>query len=157
MHKLQHYGIIGKSVRWIQNWLANRKQSVVIDGSTSDAVRVDSGCKFLEMSSTNSMSCVSQERLFRNPCCSGYRILFSTPCFMILLANICSITLQQRIHLWCSQSGLRSSPRFCSMPRALPLLYKRPPIRTKINSKTLRRWHNSVPDNILVSTWLIFL
>ena len=36
------YGIIGKSVRWIQNWLANRKQSVVIDGSTSDAVSVDS-------------------------------------------------------------------------------------------------------------------
>jgi hypothetical protein len=30
-------------VRWIQNWLANRKQSVVIDGSTSDAVSVDSG------------------------------------------------------------------------------------------------------------------
>jgi hypothetical protein len=28
---------------WIQNWLANRKQSVVIDGSTSDAVSVDSG------------------------------------------------------------------------------------------------------------------
>ena len=43
IHKLQHYGIIGKSVRWIQNWLANRKQSVVIDGSTSDAVSVDSG------------------------------------------------------------------------------------------------------------------
>jgi hypothetical protein len=41
MHKLQHYGIIGKSVKWIQNWLANRKQSVVIDGSTSDAVSVD--------------------------------------------------------------------------------------------------------------------
>jgi hypothetical protein len=37
MHKLQHYGIIGKSVRWTQNWLENRKQSVVIDGSTSDA------------------------------------------------------------------------------------------------------------------------
>jgi hypothetical protein len=32
-----------ESVRWIQNWLANRKQSVVIDGSTSDAVSVDSG------------------------------------------------------------------------------------------------------------------
>ncbi len=43
MHKLQHYGIIGKSVRWIQNWLANRKQSVVIDGSTSDAVSVALG------------------------------------------------------------------------------------------------------------------
>jgi retron-type reverse transcriptase len=43
IHKLQHHGIIGNSVRWIQNWLANRKQSVVIDGSTSDAVSVDSG------------------------------------------------------------------------------------------------------------------
>jgi hypothetical protein len=43
MHKLQHYGIIGKSVRWMENWLANRKQSVVSDGSTSDAVSVDSG------------------------------------------------------------------------------------------------------------------
>jgi hypothetical protein len=41
IHKLHHYGIIGKSVRWIQNWLANRKQYVVIDGSTSDAVSVD--------------------------------------------------------------------------------------------------------------------
>jgi predicted dinucleotide-utilizing enzyme len=40
MHKLQHYGIIGKSVRWTQNWLENRKQSVVIDGSTSDAVKI---------------------------------------------------------------------------------------------------------------------
>ena len=43
MHKLQHYGIIGKSVRWTQNWLENRKQSIVIDGSTSDAVSVDLG------------------------------------------------------------------------------------------------------------------
>jgi hypothetical protein len=38
---------------------------------------------------------VSQEWPFRNPCCSGYRILFSSLCFMILLANICSIVLQQ--------------------------------------------------------------
>ena len=43
IHKLQHNGIIGKSVRGIQNWLANRKQSVVIDGSTSDAVSVNFG------------------------------------------------------------------------------------------------------------------
>jgi hypothetical protein len=41
--RTEPYGIIGKSVRWIKNWLANRKQSVVIDGSTSDAVSVDSG------------------------------------------------------------------------------------------------------------------
>jgi hypothetical protein len=53
------------------------------------------GQKTLAENSTNSMSCVSQEWPFRNPCCSGYRMLFSSPCFMILLANICSIVLQQ--------------------------------------------------------------
>ena len=84
IHKLQHYGIIGKSVRWIQNWLANRKQSVVIDGSTSDAVSVDSGVP----------------------------------------------------------------PRLRPRSMALPLLHKRPLIKTNINSKTLCRRHNSVPDNI---------
>jgi hypothetical protein len=84
IHKLQHYGIIGKSVRRIQNWLANRKQSVVIDGSTSDAVSVDSGVP----------------------------------------------------------------PKLRPRSRVLPLLHKRPPIKTNINSKTLYRRHNSVPDNI---------
>ena len=79
IHKLQHYGIIGKSVRWIQNWLANRKQSVVIDGSTSDAVSVDSG---------------------------------------VLQGSV--------------------------LGPGLFLYY----IKTNINSKTLRRRHNSVPDNI---------
>jgi hypothetical protein len=38
---------------------------------------------------------IFQKSLFRNLCCSGYRILLSSPCFMILLANICSIILQQ--------------------------------------------------------------
>ena len=33
IHKLHHYGIRGKINSWIENWLANRTQSVVIDPS----------------------------------------------------------------------------------------------------------------------------
>jgi hypothetical protein len=49
IHKLQHYGIIGKSVRWIQNWLANRKQSVAFHRSGPFEIHVvaDTGYYFL--------------------------------------------------------------------------------------------------------------
>jgi hypothetical protein len=67
IHKLRYYGIDGKTTRWIQNWI----------------------------SSTNSMSCVSQERPFRNSWCSGYKMVFSSACCMMFLAMICSRILQQ--------------------------------------------------------------
>jgi hypothetical protein len=38
------------------------------------------------------------------------------------------------IYLWRSQCGLRSSSRLRPRSRALPLLHKRPPIKTNINS-----------------------
>ena len=38
-----HYGIQGNVNRWIKNWLANRKQSVVVKGEQSQFVSVDSG------------------------------------------------------------------------------------------------------------------
>ena len=43
MHKLHHYGIRGKINSWIKSWLANRTQSVVIDGEHSESVSVESG------------------------------------------------------------------------------------------------------------------
>ena len=43
------------------------------------------------------------------------------------------------IYLWRSQCGFRSSPRLRPRSRALPLLHKRPPIKTNINSKTLHQ------------------
>ena len=43
IHKLHHYGIRGKINSWIENWLANRTQSVVIDGERSEPVSVESG------------------------------------------------------------------------------------------------------------------
>ena len=42
-HKLHHYGIQGNVNRWIKNWLANRKQSVVVEGEQSQFVSVESG------------------------------------------------------------------------------------------------------------------
>ena len=43
VHKLHHYGIRGKVNMWIKNWLANRKQTVVVEGERSTFGRVESG------------------------------------------------------------------------------------------------------------------
>ena len=43
VHKLHHYGIQGNVNRWINNCLANRKQSVVVESENSDFACVDSG------------------------------------------------------------------------------------------------------------------
>jgi hypothetical protein len=42
-HKLHHYGIRGALLRWIRNFLTNREQCVVIDGSKSQPSDVISG------------------------------------------------------------------------------------------------------------------
>jgi len=41
--KLQRYGIQGNTNRWIQNWLSNRKQTVVLEGERSYTANVLSG------------------------------------------------------------------------------------------------------------------
>jgi hypothetical protein len=43
LHKLHHYGIQGELNSWIQNFLSNRKQAVVLEGDKSDYVAVESG------------------------------------------------------------------------------------------------------------------
>ena len=43
LHKLDHYGILGTTLNWIQNFLTNRTQKVVVDGSSSESARVKSG------------------------------------------------------------------------------------------------------------------
>ena len=42
-HKPDHYGIKGKTNRWIQNFQAERKQVVVVEGERSDSINVESG------------------------------------------------------------------------------------------------------------------
>ena len=43
IHKLHHYGIRGKINILIKSWLANRTQTVVIDGEHSESVSIESG------------------------------------------------------------------------------------------------------------------
>ena len=43
IHKLQHYGITGEVKSWIQNFLNDRQQAVVVEGATSSFVPVESG------------------------------------------------------------------------------------------------------------------
>ena len=43
LHKLDHYGIRGPTLLWIQNFLTTRTQKVVVDGSFSDTAHVGSG------------------------------------------------------------------------------------------------------------------
>ncbi|KAI8520508.1 hypothetical protein Bbelb_002620 [Branchiostoma belcheri] len=43
IHKLEHYGVRGKSLAWIQQFLTGRTQRVVLDGDSSDSVPVTSG------------------------------------------------------------------------------------------------------------------
>ena len=41
--KLEHYGIDSKILLWITNFLNNRKQRVVVDGSFSNYADIESG------------------------------------------------------------------------------------------------------------------
>ncbi|MCG7875845.1 MAG: reverse transcriptase family protein, partial [Candidatus Thiodiazotropha endolucinida] len=43
LHKIQHYGITGRTNMWIKSWLCNRQQRVVLDGSASTDSPVLSG------------------------------------------------------------------------------------------------------------------
>ena len=41
--KLDHYGVRGKTLNWLNGWISNRTQKVVIDGEFSPSIPVTSG------------------------------------------------------------------------------------------------------------------
>ena len=43
VHKLEHYGIGGLTNQWINSFLSDRKQAVVVEGCKSDFTAVKSG------------------------------------------------------------------------------------------------------------------
>ena len=43
LSKLHYYGIQGKTLAWINSWLTERSQRVVVDGEASSLVKVTSG------------------------------------------------------------------------------------------------------------------
>ena len=40
LHKIKHYGVTGSTNRWIESWLCQRQQRVVLDGSSSSNSQV---------------------------------------------------------------------------------------------------------------------
>ena len=77
LHKLDHYGIRGTTLNWIQNFLTNRTQKVVVDGSSSESARVRSGVPqgtvlgpllFLTYINDLPSTVSSQVRLFADVC-----------------------------------------------------------------------------------------
>ena len=43
LYKLNHYGICGPILQWIQSFLENRSQQAILEGQESSSVRVTSG------------------------------------------------------------------------------------------------------------------
>ena len=77
LHKLEHYGIRGKNINWIQNLLTNRTQKLVVDGSSSESARMKSGVPqgtvlgtllFFTYINDLPSTFFSQARLFANDC-----------------------------------------------------------------------------------------
>ena len=77
LHKLDHYGIRGTNPNWIHNFLTNRTQKVVVNGSSSESARVKSGVPqgtvlgplpFLTYINDLPSTVWSQVRLFADDC-----------------------------------------------------------------------------------------
>ena len=76
LHKLDHYGIRGTTLNWIQNSLTDRTKKVVVDGSSSESARVKSGVPqgtvlgllFFTYNNDLLSTVSSQVRLFADDC-----------------------------------------------------------------------------------------
>ena len=85
VHKLQCYGIKGSTITWIANFLSDRRQAVVVDGSCSSYARVRSGvpqgsvlgpCLFLAYINDLPEKLTALSRLFADDT-AVYRMVYS--------------------------------------------------------------------------------
>ena len=119
LHKLDHYGIRGTILNWIQNFLTNRTQKVVVDGSSSESARVRSGVPqgtvlgpllFLTYINDLPSTVSSQVRLFADDCLLYRPIKFRAD----------QEQLQRDLSAlqdWADQWGMCFNPSKCSVLR----------------------------------------
>ena len=106
LHKLEHYGIRGTTLLWIQNFLTTRTQKVLVDGSFSKRARVGSGVPqgtvlgpilFLSYINDLPSSVRSSVRLFADDCLL-YRPIRSKADQMLLQEDLAK--LQHWADIW---------------------------------------------------------
>ena len=115
LYKLNHYGIRNNTLNWIESWITNRTQQVVLNGATSNQVQVKSGVPqgtvmgslmFLLFINDIAERTQSQVRLFADDCLV-YRNINT---------NSDSLVFQRDLDLlceWASQWQMRFNEKKC--------------------------------------------
>ena len=127
VHKLQFYGIRGSIITWIANFLSDRRQAVVVDGSCSSYARVRSGvpqgsvlglCLFLAYINGLPEKLTALSRLFADDT-AAYRVVYS---------GTDQVQLQQGLHRlmeWEESWDMLFHPAKCV---SLPITRNRSPL-----------------------------
>ena len=117
--KLHQYGISKQVLNWISEFLSNRTQSVVVNGSASQSKNVVSGVPqgtvlgpiLFIIFINDIVQCVgSQIRLFADDCVC-YRVIRSVKDCLALQNDI------DRLGQWARKWGMRFQPSKCNMIR----------------------------------------
>ncbi|KAL8621234.1 hypothetical protein ACOMHN_018535 [Nucella lapillus] len=115
-HKLHRYGVRGKINKWIANFLAKRRQAVVVEGAQSDLIDVKSGvpqgsvlgpCLFLVFINDLPDKLTSKTRMFANDT-AIYRTIASQKDHDDLQGDI------ERLQVWEQQWEMAFNPGKCS-------------------------------------------
>ena len=85
LYKLDFYGIRGSTHKWIDSWLSDRSQKVVLDGRASDPVPVLSGVPVLFLIFINDLpdNISSSFRLFADDCVLNRNIKSPLDCHIL--------------------------------------------------------------------------
>jgi hypothetical protein len=136
LHKLQHYGIKGPVLKWIQSFLINRTMKVVLEGESSDEAAVESGVPqgtvlgpLLFLCHINDLptSVKSTVRLFADDCLL-YRQIKSMQDHILLQKDLKSL------EEWAGKWGMRFNAKKCFV---LPTK-KRSPYFYTLNKEILK-------------------
>ncbi len=92
LYKLQYYGIRGNTLNWIESFLTNRSQRVVVDGNISNSIEVTSGVRqgsvlgpalFLIFINDMADELHSEARLFADDCLLYKKIESDEDCTLL--------------------------------------------------------------------------
>jgi hypothetical protein len=128
VNKLHHYGIRGNLLNWIDEFLSNREQCVVVEGVSSEKVHVDSGVPqgtvlgplmFLLFINDLPQQVSSQVRLFADDCLL-YRTIDTQEDQVKLQSDL--IALER----WAKKWGMKFNAKKCNIlqiSRSQPLIH----------------------------------